>query len=272
LHHLHFRIATPLTSLTTFLVDLDGVVYTGNTPIRGAAEFFRFLGATGRRFVCITNNSTLTPVQFVAKLAAMDVAVGPEQVLTSPQATAIYLRETLRLGPGARVYPIGEEGVVRALLAEGFVLVDDKPDVVVCGLDRRLTYARLARACFALRDGAPLVATNPDHALPTERGLYPGNGATIAYLEAASGATATVIGKPQPTMLRIAMARAGASPGETAMIGDGLRTDMVAARQAGVTGILTLTGIARREDLAAAEVPPDYVFDDLPALQAALSA
>jgi len=274
---LHFPIASipesaRLAALDTFLVDLDGVVYTGSTPIRGAAEFFRFLNATGRRFVCITNNSTLTATQFVAKLAAMDIAVTEDQVLTSPQATAIYLRETLGLRPGARVYPIGEEGVVRALLAEGFVLVDDRADVVVCGLDRRLTYARLSGACFALRAGAPLVATNPDHALPTERGLYPGNGATVAYLEAATGVTATVIGKPEPTMLRIAMGRAGSTPDRTAMLGDGLRTDMVAAERAGAARILVLTGIARREDIPGAAAPPDFVFDDLPALQAALQA
>jgi 4-nitrophenyl phosphatase len=261
-----------LTSLSTFLVDLDGVVYTGSTPIRGAPEFFRFLGATSRRFVCITNNSTLTSDQFRAKLEAMDIHAGEGQILTSPQATAIYLRDTLGLRPGARVYPIGEEGVVRTLMAEGFVLVDDKPDVVVCGLDRRLTYARLAGACTALRDGAPLVATNPDHALPTERGLLPGNGATIAYLEAATGVRATVIGKPEPTMLRIAMEMAGAGPDETAMLGDGLRTDMLAGERAGVAKVLVLTGIAQREDIAGAATQPDFVFDDLFDLQEALSA
>ncbi|MGI8424827.1 MAG: HAD-IIA family hydrolase [Chloroflexota bacterium] len=261
-----------LARLTTFLVDLDGVVYTGNTPIRGAAEFFRFLNATERSFVCITNNSTLTAPQFVAKLAAMEISVSEQQVLTSPDATAIYLRESLGLRPGARVFPIGEGGVVRSMLAEGFRLVDDNPDVVVCGLDRRLTYDRLMRACWALRDGAAFVATNPDHALPTERGMLPGNGATIAYLEAATGVTPTVIGKPGATMLRIAMKRAGAQPGETAMLGDGLRTDMLAGERAEVTKILVLTGVAKCEDIAGSVTQPDYVFDDLPALQLALSA
>ena len=262
----------PLDHLTTFLVDLDGVVYTGNTPLRGAAEFFRFLNASGRRFVCITNNSTLTAPQFVAKLTAMEIPVCGDQVLTSPEATAIYLRETLGLRPGARVFPIGEEGVVRSLLAEGFQLVDEKPDVVVCGLDRRLTYDRLMRACLALRGGAPLIATNPDHALPTERGMLPGNGATIAYLEAATGVRPTVIGKPGATMLEIAMQRCGALPRETAMLGDGLRTDMLAGERAGVTKILVLTGVARREDISTSPTQPDHVYDDLPALQLALAA
>ena len=264
-------VSPPLSAISTFLVDLDGVVYTGNTPIKGAPEFFQFLNATGRRFVCITNNSTLTGTQFAAKLTGMGVRVDESQVLTSPQATAVYLREELGLRPGARVLPIGEEGVVRAMLEEGFVLVDEGADVVVCGLDRRLTYDRLRRACFAIRDGARLIATNPDLSLPTERGLLPGNGATIAYLQAATGVTATVIGKPEKTMLAVAMERAGAAPGETAMIGDGLLTDMLAGERAGVAKILVLTGVSRREDLATAATQPHYVFENLPALQEALS-
>ncbi|HEU5314616.1 MAG TPA: HAD-IIA family hydrolase [Chloroflexota bacterium] len=260
-----------LRDLTTFLVDLDGVVYTGNTPIRGAPEFFKFLSASGRRFVCITNNSTMTAAQFRAKLGAMGVRVGDGQLLTSPQATAVYLRETLGLRPGARIYPIGEEGLIRSLLAERFVLVDEDADAVVCGLDRRLTYARLAGACSALRRGARFIATNPDHALPTERGMLPGNGATVAYLQAATGVAPTVIGKPEPTMLRIAMQLAGAGASETAMLGDGLHTDMLAGERAGVAKLLVLTGVARREDVRASATQPDYVFDDLPALQAALA-
>jgi 4-nitrophenyl phosphatase len=247
------------------------VVYTGNTPIRGAPEFFRFLNASGRRFVCITNNSTMTAEQFRAKLKGMDVEVGESQLLTSPQATAVYLRETLGLRPGARIYPIGEEGLIRALLAEGFVLVDEDAEVVVCGLDRRLTYARLTGACFALRRGARFIATNPDFSLPTERGMLPGNGATIAYLRAATGVDPVVIGKPEPTMLRIAMQQVGATQAETAMLGDGLHTDMLAGERAGVAKLLVLTGVARREDVPGAAAQPDFVFDDLAALQAALT-
>lgn len=267
----HSPSAPTLAGLRTFLLDLDGVVYTGNTPIPGAREFVRFLKETQRRFTCITNNSTLTGQQFAAKLRRMNVDVDEAHVLTSPQATAVYLREHVRLQPGARIFPIGEEGLVRALLDEGYRLVDEDADVVVCGLDRRLTYDRLMRACFAIRAGAQFVATNPDLSLPTETGLLPGNGATIAYLQAATGVTATVIGKPQSTMLDVAMERAGSQPRETAIIGDGLLTDMAAGHRAGVTTILVLTGVTQRAHLATAPVQPHYVFENLPALQEALS-
>jgi 4-nitrophenyl phosphatase len=258
-----------LRRLSTFLVDLDGVVYTGDTPIPGAAEFFRFLERSGRRFVCLTNNSTLTPEQYLAKLAGMDIPIRADQLLTSPQATAVYLRE--HFGAGARVYFIGENGLLRALLDAGFRLVEREAQVVVVGLDRRLTYERLTHACFAIRAGAPLVATNPDLALPTERGFMPGNGATIAYFEAATGVKATVIGKPESTMLHVAMEQAGAAPGETAIIGDNLLTDIPAGERAGVTTLLVLTGFSSRADLVHAPAQPHFVFENLPALGLALA-
>jgi 4-nitrophenyl phosphatase len=261
-------IVDALSARRAFLLDLDGVVYTGNTPLPGAAEFCAHLLASGRRFQCITNNSTLSAEQYAVKLGGMGIAVTPEQVLTSSEATALLLQQ--RLAPGARVLAIGEEGLVRALLAHGFRLVEREPEVVVCGLDRRLTYARLTRACFALRGGAPLIATNPDLSLPTEAGMFPGNGATLAYLQAATGVRPEVIGKPEATMLRVAMERIGSRPEETVMIGDGLLTDIPAGQRAGVLTVLVLTGVSRRADLAGALTRPDLVVEDLPALQTAL--
>jgi 4-nitrophenyl phosphatase len=256
--------ARRLRAVRALLLDLDGVVYTGNTPLPGAAGCFAYLRESGRPFQCITNNSTLTAEQYVAKLAGMGIPVEPGQVLTSSEATAVYLQERLR--PGAPVMAIGEEGLVRALLGHGFRLVDRDPEAVVCGLDRRLTYERLKRACLAIRQGAPLVATNPDRSLPTEEGLLPGNGAALAYLQTATGVAPVVIGKPEATMLDIAMARLGAAPGETAIVGDGLLTDIPAGQRAGLTTVLVLTGVTRPGDLAGAPVRPDLVFPHLPAL------
>ena len=256
-----------LKALRAVLLDLDGVVYTGNTPLPGGAELVAYLRESGRRLQCITNNSTQTAEQFVAKLAGMGVAVEPGQVLTSPEATAVFLQE--RLAPGAPVMAIGEEGLVRVLLGHGFRVVDRDPEAVVCGLDRRLTYERLTRACFAIRRGAAFVATNPDRSLPTEAGLLPGNGATLAYLQTATGVAPLVIGKPETTMLDVAMSRLGAIPGETAIVGDGLLTDIAAGRRAGLTTLLVLTGVTRAADLEGAPAPPDLVFPDLPSLLAA---
>ena len=253
-----------------YLVDLDGVIYTGSRPIPGAGQFFEELRQRKLPFLLITNNSTRTGRQVSAHLKGMDVLIEPEDILTSPEATAIYLRRDWPIGTSVMV--IGEEGLVRAMVGAGLHLTTDPAlaKVVVCGLDRRLTYERLVRACTAIRHGASFVATNPDLALPTEQGFLPGNGATLAYLEAATGVKPTVIGKPSPVMLEIAMARLGVEQHETVMIGDGLQTDILAGVRASVATILVLSGVATIADVAHAANPPDVVIGSIDIVRQAL--
>ena len=73
-------------------------------------------------------------------------------------------------------------------------------------------------------------------------------------------------------MLLIGCQRLGTSPADTAIIGDRLDTDIVGGYRAGVQTMLVLTGVSTRAEAAQADVPPDRIFEDLPALQAAIEA
>ncbi len=241
---------------------MDGVLYRGDQPLPGAAAFIGRLQALETPFLLVTNNSTRTPGQYVTKLARMGIHVTEDRVLTSAQATARYLAGLAR--PGARVYLIGEAGLRQALIAEGFLLADD-PDVdfAVVGLDRSLTYEKLKTAALAIRRGALLVATNPDRSLPTEEGLHPGTGALLAAIQAATDVAPTVIGKPQPHLFELALARLEVDRSRVAVIGDQVETDVRGGRAAGLATILVLTGAMTQEDLERSTVKPDWVFDDL---------
>ena len=140
-----------LAGRRAFLVDLDGVIYEGARAIDGAREFFHHLRAYRMPFHLITNNSTRTAADVALHLQRMDMPVSESDVLTSPEATAIHVEQ--RCGHGACIFVIGEDGLVRTLIAHGFTLTTepDRADAVVCGLDRRLTYDRLRRASMALR-------------------------------------------------------------------------------------------------------------------------
>jgi 4-nitrophenyl phosphatase len=250
------------------LLDLDGVIYRGQRVLPGAQALFALLQARRLPYRLLTNNATLTPRQYQAKLRALGIHVPAASVLTSAVATAAHLRETA--GPGARVLVIGERGLRHALRAAGCVLVERQADYVVVGLDRTVCYPRLAAACLAIAAGATFIGTNPDPAFPTEEGLWPGAGAIQALLTACTGVQPRVIGKPQPTMLQQALRQLGVAPVEALMVGDSLLTDVAGGRAAGVPTALVLTGVTRPEDLADAPVRPDYVFRDLAELTAAL--
>ncbi|MGD8966509.1 MAG: HAD-IIA family hydrolase [Anaerolineae bacterium] len=251
---------------------MDGVLWRGDEPLPGLPAFFAFLRQNDVAFVLATNNSSRTPEQYAAKLARFGVQVSVESVLTSALVSAAYLAE---VAPSAsRVFVIGEEGIQRALQEQGFILDDNgderhpEADYVVVGWDRNLSWEKLATASLLIHNGAGFVGTNPDTTYPTERGPVPGNGALLAALQTATGVEPFVTGKPEPWMYREALRRMDATAETTAMIGDRLDTDIAGAARAGLTTVLTLSGIATEEDLAAASIRPDLVCTDIRELTA----
>jgi 4-nitrophenyl phosphatase len=256
-----------LSNIQYLIIDMDGVLYRGNEVIPGTAEFIAFLRARGIGFVLATNNSTKTPQQYVAKLAGMGVEVFAPEVLTSALATADYLKS---IAPGgARVFVVGQDGLWAALREAGFELVEHGAEYVVAGMDFHVTYERLAEATLQIRAGARFIGTNPDKTFPSERGIVPGAGSLLAFLETATGVTPTVIGKPETAMMGQALARMKADPAATAVLGDRLETDILAGQRAGLRTLLVLSGITDRAMLAAAEIQPDLVFADVGELCAA---
>lgn len=250
-----------LGSIHNLIIDMDGVLYRGQERLPGARKLLTYLVEKDVPFILATNNSTLTPQQYVAKLAAMDIEVTERQILTSGQASALYLAKVA--SPGTKVYAIGEDGLFAALKEQGFQLAEQAVPYVVVGMDRQLTWEKLRIAALAIRAGATFIGTNPDTTLPTEEGLVPGNGASLAALEAATGVPPLIIGKPQPTLLSLAMEKMGATREGTAIVGDRLETDILGGKNAGVSTVLVLSGISDREELEASPHQPDFVFENV---------
>jgi len=256
-----------LPGLRNLVIDMDGVLYRGDEPIDGTRELIEFLREQGINFVLATNNATRTPQQFVDKLAGMGVQVYPHEVLTSSLATAGYLAHIAP--PGAKVFVVGMDGLRTALQEAGFRLVEDGAQFVVAGMDFTICYDRLAQASLQIRAGARFIGTNPDLTFPSERGILPGAGSLLAFLEAASGVRPVVVGKPGTAMMEQAVERMDAQPATTAMLGDRLETDILAGQRAGLRTILVLSGVTDEATLSASEIQPDLVFDDVAHLHAA---
>lgn len=261
-----------LDDVRALIIDLDGVLWLGDTPLPGLHEFFSLLHERGLPYVLASNNATATPATVQAKLERMGVKTSPRRILTSADATAAYLRQ--RLPPGSRVLVVGEIGLRTTLAAAGFLLRDraDAVSAVIVGLDRQATYETLTEAAFALRDGALFVGTNPDPTYPTERGLAPGAGALIALLQAASGVSPVIIGKPERHLFTHALERLGVEAQRAVVVGDRLETDILGGQRAGLRTVLLLTGVATESALAESPIHPTWVFAGLPELTQALRA
>ncbi len=249
------------------LLDLDGVVYRGHDPVVHAADALREARERGMRVAFVTNNALRAPEEVVERIRAAGVDATVEEVATSAQAAARLLEQ--QLPAGSRVLVAGGEGLRLAVTERGLTPVqraDEQPAGMVTGYDPEITYARLAEAVLAVFAGALWVASNTDATVPTERGLLPGAGATVAFVRAATKATPQVAGKPERALHEESIIRNGAK--DPLVIGDRLDTDIEGANRAGVPSLLVLTGVSQVDDLLSAEAVhrPTFVGADLRAL------
>ena len=243
-----------------YLIDMDGVIFRENQLIPGADRFIRSLQDQEVPFAFLTNNSQRTRRDVATKIRRLGIDVGEEHVYTCAMATARFLAQQK---PGGTAFVIGEGGLLNALHANGYSIVDHDPDYVVVGEGRTINFEMVEAALRMVLAGAKLVATNLDPNCPTSRGMRPGCGALVAMLEAASGTTAFSVGKPSPIMMRSARKELGLDAAHTIMIGDTMETDIVGGVQMGYHTVLVLSGGARRQDLVRYAYVPDKVVETI---------
>lgn len=242
-----------LRSRRHWIFDLDGTVYLGRQLLPGALDLVQTLRSRGVGYHFLTNNSSKSSLDYYLRLSGMGIPLDADNVLTSGQATGLWLRAER---PEARVFLLGTPALAAELGAAGVQIVEEGADTVVLGYDTTLAYERLAKACHLLRAGATYIATHPDVNCPTPDGPIPDAGAMMALIETSTGrAPERIVGKPSVDILRQAAARANVPLDACVMVGDRLETDMVMALDAGATAIMVLTGVTRPDDprLATAE-------------------
>jgi len=258
-----------LRDLRAIVFDLDGCIYRGSEPVRGAAEAVEHFRKKGMKILFMTNNSTRSPGQYASKLKSMGIRCEAREVLTSGTATALYLSR--RYGK-SKLFVVGEKALRDELRKRGHTLVrSGRADFVVAGLDRSFDYRKLTMATQAIHAGARFVATNTDATIPIETGLLPGAGSIVASISAATGAEALVVGKPHRPILEIAMSLLQEPAGRMALVGDRLETDIASGLMIGAYTVLVLSGATVEGDLAKRpEIRPHLVVEDVSELPSKL--
>jgi 4-nitrophenyl phosphatase len=229
--------------ISGIISDLDGVTYRGDEPIESAVGVFQRWNDIGLPYAFVTNNSTKSAEEFSVKLNAMGIPADPARIVTTSAVAADRLRDLLQ--PRSRVMVIGSQALVRAV-------VD-------------LTYEKLASAQTALLGGAHFIGTNPDPMLPMGGGSEPGAGAILKAIETASGVTPTIIGKPQPDLVTMALSILGTDRQSTFMLGDQIMTDIAAGQAAGLPTIRVRTGVIENDPLS---ISPDFDIESLECIPA----
>jgi NagD protein len=242
------------------LIDMDGVIYSGEQMIQGADKFIAQLLKNNIPFTFMTNNSQRTSLEAVRKLKRLGIEVTEDHVYTSAMATGKFLGAQ---GPGGTAYVLGEGGLLTSLHENGITLVDSDPEFVVLGEGRNFTLEMVQRAVDMILGGAKFITTNRDPSPKKPGWNNLGIAATTAMIEEASGRKAFVTGKPSPVMMRSARKFLGLETAETTVVGDTMETDIQGGVQMGYKTILVLSGIAKKEDLSHYAFKPDLIVSSV---------
>jgi NagD protein len=245
----------------SFIMDMDGVVYTGSEVIPGAKDFVGRLIQKNYKFLFLTNNSYHTRWELRDRLSGMGVEVDADCFYTSAMATASFLK--VQRPEGCSAYVIGGKGVVAELEKAGIVITAENPDYVIIGETEEYDYARIIEATLLIQEGAKFIATNPDLTGPSVRGPVPACGALVAPIEKVTGVSPYFLGKPNPVMMFLARKQLGVHSANCFMIGDRMDTDIMGGLESGMTTCLVLSGVTDRETMNRFPYQPDYVFNHL---------
>lgn len=253
-----------LKNIKLFLLDIDGVIVKGSTPIEGVPEGIKILHRNGARTIFLTNNSTRSRRMLIQWFKDVGIDVESEDILPSSYGAAQYV---LKLGLKT-VYVIGENGLLEELTEAGLKIVAEDAedcDAVVVGLDRNYNFSKLTTGFKLIKKGAKFIATNVDATLPLENGEIPGAGAMVGSLKGCTDKRFVLLGKPNAYLMKLALEITENKSSECAIVGDRPETDMAMARRGGCLGIIVLTGIAnqrQREDYPVNQ-RPDLIYPSL---------
>lgn len=255
--------------ISGFLIDLDGVVYVGDTLVPGALEALSALKRKGIPFTFVSNTTRRSRSSVVSRLRAMGLPVEESLVFTPAVAAAKWLFEEKMTS----CMVLSTQDMVRDLVEGGIRVGSEKPDAVIIGdAGDTISYDLLNRAFRAILDGAVLVALEKDRYWRGEPGLMLSAGPFVKALEYATEKEAILVGKPAEPFFLQALGSLGLSPAGAAMVGDDVVTDTGGAQSVGMKGILVRTGKYSEEMLSRALRKPDMVIDSIGGLPGLLPA
>ena len=247
-----------------FLIDLDGVLYSGNRSIDGAKEAIEFLKENRYPFRCVSNTTRKSRHSVARHLSSLGFEIPENHIFTPPLAAIAYMKKTGRVG-----YYLLATGDVDTDFEEiKNNSPDARPDWVIVGdAGDKVTYGSMNTAFRFLMDGAELLALENDRYWMADDGLSLAAGPVVKALEYATGKSALVMGKPSQTFFNLALEDMHLRPEQVAMIGDDIITDIGGAYHAGMKGILVRTGKFRSDSVDAAEIKPACIIDSISRIQ-----
>ncbi len=248
------------SNVQAFLIDLDGVLYTGNNPYPGVKECLQRMEEQGYGYRFVSNSTRRARDSVAKRLQGLGYNIDARQIYTPPLAAIEHIKNSGK----DRCFLLTTGDVHRDFEQAGICISEDDVDYVVMGdAGDGFTFERLNQALRLILDGAEILALEMDRYWSEPQGLVLSTGPFVAALEYATGKKAHLMGKPSRNFFSLALADLGIEPKEAAMIGDDILTDVHGAQEMGMRGILVKTGKYRERAAKSSGVMPDMVLESL---------
>ena len=248
-----------MIKLNGILFDLDGVIFQGGALIPGSKDVLCTLRGAGIPCRFITNTTRMTKNNLVKMLGNMGLVVDPIEIFTAPHAAAEYCE----LKGYNNILLVVPDREMQDDFSS-FQLVENNPDAVVIGdMGVLFTFKLLNKIFRIIMDGAELVALHKNRYWVPDDGLTMDLGAFISALEYASNKSATVMGKPNANLFKLATHSWNVPNNSIYVVGDDLDGDIHGAQNAGMKSILVKTGKFREKSLNCSKIVPDYIINSI---------
>ena len=251
------KILTAFKDIKGFFFDLDGVLVQNDVTIPGAIETLRLLEEKRIPYRVLTNRSS-SRESLVAYLAKKGFPVRKEEIFSAPQAAVHFLRR--QKSPSCCLMMKQDP---RKDFAE-FQETEDHPDYVIIGdMGETWDFSILNKIFNRIMDGSKFMALHKGRYWKEEVGFCMDIGVVVAGLEYISGKKALVMGKPSQDFFTMALEDIGLEPRQVAMLGDDILCDVAGAQDAGLLGVLCLSGKYSREHDHHYDVKPDVILHSI---------
>ncbi len=221
------------------LLDIDGVLYTGDSPVPGALESIRFLKDNHIPFRCLSNTTRKSRASISQKLNRYGLEI-PEEFIFTPAAALVSLLQEKNI---KKCFFLTCNDVKRDMLVDGITECNSGAEAVIVGdAGDNFDYSSLNEAFRLLIDGASFFALEKDRYWMDNGGLSLSAGPFVYGLEYASGMSAHLIGKPSSAFFEKALESMKIGSSEAVMVGDDIYSDIGGSQKVGIKGILVRTG------------------------------
>lgn len=244
-----------------FIFDLDGTIYRESKLIDSSNRLFKTLKDLDKKYVFVSNRTTLTHYSYKRKLNSFGIECSLEQIITAAEVTKNYISMNY---PDANVFVIGEKVFINYLKKNGIKIANHKIDVVLITLDRTLNFKKIYKAQKALENGAKFFAANIDYTCPIENGEILDAGYTIQILENLTNRKLEkYFGKPSELIAEEILNRLKLERSKCILIGDRLDTDILLANNNNIDSALVLSGVTRKEQVNSSPIKPTYILNSI---------